>query len=179
MNLFDFNSRLRNDKFSLNLWPIPQRLDDLLNPIGVPGRLFIFTNLRAAGKYIRKVYLCVGVKLNTRLTKILRDLTRLLYCVRCQFVLIFCSSYDCCESELIYFNFTYFCPAQFENGPLMYLVPRCAIVIIPFSFVFSDLAGLCQNCRKLYVCTNIAVYMFLITLIKVCFGNRMATETRF
>ncbi|KAI0224779.1 Phosphatidylinositol 4,5-bisphosphate 3-kinase catalytic subunit alpha [Lamellibrachia satsuma] len=37
VNLFDFNNRLRNDKFSLNLWPIPQGFDDLLNPIGVPG----------------------------------------------------------------------------------------------------------------------------------------------
>ena len=38
INLFDFNSRLQNEKISLNLWPIPQGLDELLNPIGTPGK---------------------------------------------------------------------------------------------------------------------------------------------
>ena len=39
INLFDFNNRLQSDKVSLHLWPVPPGLDDLLNPIGVPGRL--------------------------------------------------------------------------------------------------------------------------------------------
>nr|UCK81539.1 phosphatidylinositol 4,5-bisphosphate 3-kinase catalytic subunit alpha isoform [Arenicola marina] len=37
INLFDFNNRLQSDKMSLHLWPMPQGLDELLNPIGVPG----------------------------------------------------------------------------------------------------------------------------------------------
>ena len=37
VNLFDFNNRLQSDKVSLRLWPMPQGLDELLNPIGVPG----------------------------------------------------------------------------------------------------------------------------------------------
>jgi len=35
--LFDFNNRLLSDKVSLKLWPMPPGLDDLLNPIGLPG----------------------------------------------------------------------------------------------------------------------------------------------
>ncbi|XP_074655826.1 phosphatidylinositol 4,5-bisphosphate 3-kinase catalytic subunit alpha isoform-like [Tubulanus polymorphus] len=37
LNLFDFNNRLLSDKVSLNLWPMPQGLEDLLNPIGTTG----------------------------------------------------------------------------------------------------------------------------------------------
>ena len=38
LNLFDFNGRLQNEKFSLHLWPIPEGHEDLLYPIGVPGK---------------------------------------------------------------------------------------------------------------------------------------------
>lgn len=37
LQLFDFNDRLLNEKVSLNLWPMPQGMDELLNPIGIPG----------------------------------------------------------------------------------------------------------------------------------------------
>ena len=39
INLFDFNNRLRSDKVSLHLWPMPQGHDDMLYPIGIPGRV--------------------------------------------------------------------------------------------------------------------------------------------
>lgn len=35
--MFDFNNRLLNDKVSLQFWPLPHGLDELLNPIGIPG----------------------------------------------------------------------------------------------------------------------------------------------
>lgn len=37
LQLFDFNDRLMNEKVSLNLWPLPQGMDDLLNYVGLPG----------------------------------------------------------------------------------------------------------------------------------------------
>jgi phosphatidylinositol-4,5-bisphosphate 3-kinase len=37
INLFDFNNRLMTEKISIKLWPMPPGLDDLLNPIGLPG----------------------------------------------------------------------------------------------------------------------------------------------
>ncbi|KAK6177652.1 hypothetical protein SNE40_015711 [Patella caerulea] len=37
LQMFDFNSRLSSEKVSLHLWPMPQGMDDLLNPIGLPG----------------------------------------------------------------------------------------------------------------------------------------------
>ena len=40
INLFDFNNRMQSDKVSLRLWPMPQGLDDMLNVIGIPGKLF-------------------------------------------------------------------------------------------------------------------------------------------
>lgn len=43
LQLFDFNDRLLNEKVSLNLWPMPQGMDELLNPIGIPGK---FENFR-------------------------------------------------------------------------------------------------------------------------------------
>ncbi|KAK7093438.1 phosphatidylinositol 4,5-bisphosphate 3-kinase catalytic subunit alpha isoform-like [Littorina saxatilis] len=36
LQLFNFNDRLQADKQSLYLWPMPQGMDDLLNPIGLP-----------------------------------------------------------------------------------------------------------------------------------------------
>lgn len=36
LQLFDFNNRLQTDKLSLYLWSMPQGMDDLLNPIGLP-----------------------------------------------------------------------------------------------------------------------------------------------
>lgn len=36
IQLFNFNNRLQADKQSLYLWPMPQGMDDLLNPIGPP-----------------------------------------------------------------------------------------------------------------------------------------------
>ncbi|XP_076472757.1 phosphatidylinositol 4,5-bisphosphate 3-kinase catalytic subunit alpha isoform-like [Babylonia areolata] len=36
LQLFNFNNRLQSDKQSLYLWPMPQGMDDLLNPIGLP-----------------------------------------------------------------------------------------------------------------------------------------------
>ena len=41
LQLFDFNDNLLNEKISLNLWPVPQGMDELLNPIGVPGHYWI------------------------------------------------------------------------------------------------------------------------------------------
>lgn len=38
LQLFDFNDRLMNEKVSLNLWPLPQGMDDLLNYVGLPGK---------------------------------------------------------------------------------------------------------------------------------------------
>jgi len=35
--MFDFNDRLLNEKVSLNLWPVPKGMEELLNPIGIPG----------------------------------------------------------------------------------------------------------------------------------------------
>lgn len=43
LQLFDFNNRLQSDKQSLYLWPMPQGMDDLLNPIGLPSKC-IFVN---------------------------------------------------------------------------------------------------------------------------------------
>ncbi|KAK3090339.1 hypothetical protein FSP39_011033 [Pinctada imbricata] len=37
LQMFDFNDRLLSGKVSLNLWPMPQGMDELLNPIGIPG----------------------------------------------------------------------------------------------------------------------------------------------
>ncbi|XP_045163414.2 phosphatidylinositol 4,5-bisphosphate 3-kinase catalytic subunit alpha isoform-like [Mercenaria mercenaria] len=37
LQVFDFNNRLLNDKFSLHLWSLPHGLDETLNPIGIPG----------------------------------------------------------------------------------------------------------------------------------------------
>ena len=37
LQLFDFNDRLLNEKVSLNLWPQPQGMDELLNYVGLPG----------------------------------------------------------------------------------------------------------------------------------------------
>ena len=37
LQMFDFNDRLLNEKVSLNLWPMPQGMDELLNPIGISG----------------------------------------------------------------------------------------------------------------------------------------------
>ncbi|KAL4221541.1 Phosphatidylinositol 4 [Mactra antiquata] len=37
LQVFDFNNRLLNDKVSLQFWPLPHGLDELLNPIGIPG----------------------------------------------------------------------------------------------------------------------------------------------
>ncbi|XP_060062464.1 phosphatidylinositol 4,5-bisphosphate 3-kinase catalytic subunit alpha isoform-like [Ylistrum balloti] len=37
LQMFDFNDRLLNEKVSLNLWAMPQGMDDTLNPIGIPG----------------------------------------------------------------------------------------------------------------------------------------------
>ncbi|ESO91490.1 hypothetical protein LOTGIDRAFT_205708 [Lottia gigantea] len=37
IQMFDFNHRLASEKVSLHLWPMPQGMDDLLNPIGLPG----------------------------------------------------------------------------------------------------------------------------------------------
>ncbi|KAJ8319750.1 hypothetical protein KUTeg_001337, partial [Tegillarca granosa] len=37
LQMFDYNDRLLNEKVSLNLWPMPQGMDELLNPIGIPG----------------------------------------------------------------------------------------------------------------------------------------------
>ncbi|XP_067658198.1 phosphatidylinositol 4,5-bisphosphate 3-kinase catalytic subunit alpha isoform-like [Haliotis asinina] len=37
LQMFDFNDRLLSEKISLHLWPMPQGMDDLLNPIGSPG----------------------------------------------------------------------------------------------------------------------------------------------
>jgi len=34
LQLFDFNDRLLNEKVSLNLWPLPQGMDELLNYVG-------------------------------------------------------------------------------------------------------------------------------------------------
>lgn len=42
LQLFDFNDRLLNEKVSLNLWPMPQGMDELLNPIGIPGTQFYY-----------------------------------------------------------------------------------------------------------------------------------------
>lgn len=47
LQLFDFNDRLLNEKVSLNLWPMPQGMDELLNPIGIPGK---FENFREERK---------------------------------------------------------------------------------------------------------------------------------
>lgn len=41
LQMFDYNDRLLNEKVSLNLWPMPQGMDELLNPIGIPGKPFI------------------------------------------------------------------------------------------------------------------------------------------
>lgn len=35
--MFDFTNRLVSDKVSLRLWPIPPGLEEMLNPIGMPG----------------------------------------------------------------------------------------------------------------------------------------------
>ncbi|XP_041377444.1 LOW QUALITY PROTEIN: phosphatidylinositol 4,5-bisphosphate 3-kinase catalytic subunit alpha isoform-like [Gigantopelta aegis] len=37
LQMFDFNDRLLSEKLSLHLWPMPQGMDELLNPIGLPG----------------------------------------------------------------------------------------------------------------------------------------------
>lgn len=37
LQMFDFNHRLLSDKGRIHLWPMPQGMDDLLNPIGIPG----------------------------------------------------------------------------------------------------------------------------------------------
>lgn len=37
LQVFDFNSRLLNDKYSLQMWSMPHGLDELLNPIGIAG----------------------------------------------------------------------------------------------------------------------------------------------
>ncbi|XP_046333765.2 phosphatidylinositol 4,5-bisphosphate 3-kinase catalytic subunit alpha isoform-like [Haliotis rufescens] len=37
LQMFDFNDRLLSEKISLHLWPMPQGMDDLVNPIGSPG----------------------------------------------------------------------------------------------------------------------------------------------
>lgn len=37
LQLFDFNERHLNGKFSLYMWSMPQGMDDLLNPIGITG----------------------------------------------------------------------------------------------------------------------------------------------
>lgn len=37
VNLFDFTNRLVTDKVSLRLWPMPPGLEEMLNPIGIPG----------------------------------------------------------------------------------------------------------------------------------------------
>ncbi|XP_059152563.1 phosphatidylinositol 4,5-bisphosphate 3-kinase catalytic subunit alpha isoform-like [Physella acuta] len=37
LQLFDFNERHLNGKFSLHMWSMPQGMDDLLNPIGITG----------------------------------------------------------------------------------------------------------------------------------------------
>ncbi|KAH9490074.1 Phosphatidylinositol 4,5-bisphosphate 3-kinase catalytic subunit alpha isoform [Bulinus truncatus] len=37
LQLFDFNKRHLNGKYSLYMWSMPQGMDDLLNPIGIPG----------------------------------------------------------------------------------------------------------------------------------------------
>lgn len=37
LQLFDFNDRLLIDKVSLNLWPLTQGMDELLNYVGLPG----------------------------------------------------------------------------------------------------------------------------------------------
>lgn len=40
INLFDFTNRFLSDKMSVKLWPMPPGLDDMLNPIGVPGNVY-------------------------------------------------------------------------------------------------------------------------------------------
>ncbi|XP_052760292.1 phosphatidylinositol 4,5-bisphosphate 3-kinase catalytic subunit alpha isoform-like isoform X2 [Mya arenaria] len=37
LQLFDFNTHMLSDKVSLQLWPMPHGLDELLNPLGIPG----------------------------------------------------------------------------------------------------------------------------------------------
>ncbi|CAL8396406.1 unnamed protein product [Boreogadus saida] len=37
VNLFDYTHTLVANKMALNLWPVPRGMEDLLNPIGVPG----------------------------------------------------------------------------------------------------------------------------------------------
>ncbi|KAI8795508.1 phosphatidylinositol 4 5-bisphosphate 3-kinase catalytic subunit alpha isoform-like isoform X2 [Biomphalaria glabrata] len=37
LQLFDFNKRHLTGKYSLYMWSMPQGMDDLLNPIGIPG----------------------------------------------------------------------------------------------------------------------------------------------
>ncbi|KAH3824205.1 hypothetical protein DPMN_126036 [Dreissena polymorpha] len=37
LQLFDFNNHLMNDMVSLQLWPMPHGLEELLNPLGIPG----------------------------------------------------------------------------------------------------------------------------------------------
>ncbi|CAL1536446.1 unnamed protein product [Lymnaea stagnalis] len=37
LQLFDFNKRHLSGKYSLHMWPMPQGMDDLLNPIGITG----------------------------------------------------------------------------------------------------------------------------------------------
>ncbi|XP_067658199.1 phosphatidylinositol 4,5-bisphosphate 3-kinase catalytic subunit alpha isoform-like [Haliotis asinina] len=37
LQMFDFNDRLLSEKINLHLWPMPQGMDDVLNPIGSPG----------------------------------------------------------------------------------------------------------------------------------------------
>ena len=58
VNLFDFNNRLQSDKVSLRLWPMPQGLDELLNPIGVPGELTDSLVWNSMG-YTMNNYLCI------------------------------------------------------------------------------------------------------------------------
>ena len=48
LQLFDFNNRLQTEKLSLYLWPMPQGMDDLLNPIGLPGKVIHSVNPFAA-----------------------------------------------------------------------------------------------------------------------------------
>jgi len=41
INLFDFTNRLLADKLSVKLWPMPPGLDDMLHPIGMPGKIHV------------------------------------------------------------------------------------------------------------------------------------------
>ena len=56
LQLFDFNNRLLNEKYSLYLWPLPQGMDELLNYVGLPGKNKVYKI------YARKIqstsYLC-------------------------------------------------------------------------------------------------------------------------